>query len=292
MLKPYRTRVRATYDFLAAVLEEVNRRPRALLSAVAETESLAAEGLPGDPFVLRTADGDSSEPFAYKGYRAARAWSDIAGAPVARFTKTPWDTSLSYFRYSVPKLVIARPLGYIIPAAWRDVAETVALHGIRVDTLRAAWEESVEVYSLAATFAAATNEGHHAATVTRADLHREKRRYGAGDLYVPLDQPLARVAIGLLEPQAGDALVAWNRFDAIFEQKEYVEAYVMEPIARRMLAEDPALRAAFDAALADTSFAHSPTKRLDWFYQRSPWRDRALGIYPIVRVVEEAPPVR
>jgi hypothetical protein len=292
MLKPYGERVLASYDFLAAILEEVGRRPAALIGAVAQAARMSAEGRPGDPFVLRVADGDSSEPFAYKGYRQTRRWSPIAGAPVASFTKTPWDTLLPYFRFSEAKTIITRPAGYLIPAAWRGAAGHAALHGVRVDTLRAVWEDTVEVYTLSAAFAAAPYEGHHEVTVTRAELHRERRRYGPGDLYIPLDQPLARVVMGLLEPQARDALLAWNWFDAIFEQKEFAEAYVMEPIARRMLEEDPALRKEFEAALVDTAFAHYPAKRLNWFFERSPWRDRAQGVYPIVRVMGAAPPVR
>lgn len=48
-------------------------------------------------------------------------------------------------------------------------------------------------------------------------------------------------------------------FNAAFEQKEYMEAYVIEEAARAMLAADPSLQAAFDAALAaDPELAKSP----------------------------------
>ena len=69
----------------------------------------------------------------------------------------------------------------------------------------------------------------------------------------------------------------WGFFDAVFEQKEYAEAYVLEKLAREMLDKDPALRAEFTKALADPAFAASATRRLDFFYRRSPWWDQRIG---------------
>ncbi len=61
-------------------------------------------------------------------------------------------------------------------------------------------------------------------------------------------QPLARLVLALLEPQAPDSFAAWGFFNACFEQKEQIEPYVAEKIAREMLAADPALRAEFARA--------------------------------------------
>jgi hypothetical protein len=36
---------------------------------------------------------------------------------------------------------------------------------------------------------------------------------------------------------------------------------------------------------ADSAFARSPRARLDWVYDRSPWRDRSLNEYPVARVI-------
>src|SRR5258708_9709644 len=45
----------------------------------------------------------------------------------------------------------------------------------------------------------------------------------------------------LLEAQAPDGLAFWNAFDTVLEAKEYGEDYVIEPLARRMLDEQPDL---------------------------------------------------
>lgn len=114
---------------------------------------------------------------------------------------------------------------------------------------------------------------------------REKIAYPAGSAVVPLDQRAAKVAIHLLEPQGPDSFVAWGFFDAIFEQKEFGEDYVVEKLAREMLAKDPRLAAEFEAKLAaDPKFARSPEARLAFFYDRSPWRDPKMGLYPVGRL--------
>ena len=97
----------------------------------------------------------------------------------------------------------------------------------------------------------------------------------------------------LLEPTAPDSLVSWGYFHAAFEQKEYMEDYVAEEEARKMLAQDPKLRASFDAELArDPALARDPRRRLRFFYRRHPAWDERLNLYPILRLEAAARPRR
>jgi hypothetical protein len=115
---------------------------------------------------------------------------------------------------------------------------------------------------------------------------RERREFPSGSVIVPLSQVVAKVAINLLEPQAPDSLVRWGFFNAIFEQKEYAENYVTEKLAREMLKHDAELRDEFEQKLAkDPSFAASPERRLQFFYQRSPYWDPLMNLYPVGRII-------
>lgn len=88
----------------------------------------------------------------------------------------------------------------------------------------------------------------------------------------------------IFEPQAPDSLVSWGYFNANFERKEYMEAYVAEQVAREMMAHDPAIKAEFEKKLAaDPAFAQSPEKRLEFFARKhASWDDR-YGVYPVYR---------
>src|SRR5207302_2239646 len=70
---------------------------------------------------------------------------------------------------------------------------------------------------------------------------RETPGIAAGARFVPIAQPAARLVMHLLEPQAPDSFAAWGFFNACFEQKEHLEPYVAEQIARDLLAKQPQL---------------------------------------------------
>ena len=60
--------------------------------------------------------------------------------------------------------------------------------------------------------------------------------------------------------------------------------HAAEEEARRMLAEDPALKAEFERRLRDDpEFAKSPGARLDFFYRRHPAWDPGTNRYPVLR---------
>ncbi len=93
------------------------------------------------------------------------------------------------------------------------------------------------------------------------------------------------MALNLLEPEAPDSFAHWGFFNAIFEEKEYGEPYVLEALAREMLAQDPALKQEFEALLAtDAEFAASPYERLRFFHKRSPYWDPQMNLYPVGRI--------
>jgi hypothetical protein len=93
------------------------------------------------------------------------------------------------------------------------------------------------------------------------------------------------VLLNLLEPEAPDSLVRWGFFNAIFEEKEYGEPYVLEALAREMMANDPVLKQEFEELLAtDEEFAASPSARLRFFHKRSPYWDPRMSLYPVGRI--------
>jgi len=296
MLKPYETRVRATYDLMVALLEEINARPEALLGAVADAEAEAvARGRQSDParreVALRTRTTDRNVPFAFKGVVTRSDSSDITGSFVPRYGTEPQDATIPLYRETEIALAVRQPVGYLIPREWTSCRDRLEIHGVRFRRFIKAWSDSVEVQRIAAWSDSARGfEGHRPIEVRRVALERRLRSYRPGDLWVPLDQRSAMVAVQLFEAQAPDGLMYWNAFDTVFQQKEYAEDYVMEPIARKMLKDDPALAREFLAKLSsDSAFAKSPEQRVNFFFLRSPWADPGQNLHPVARA-SRAPP--
>jgi hypothetical protein len=113
---------------------------------------------------------------------------------------------------------------------------------------------------------------------------RERRPIPAGSLFVPIAQPRSHLLMALLEPLGPDSLASWGFFNIFFEQKEYMEPYVAEAVAREMMEQDPALKETFELRLReDPDFANSSTARLDFFYRRHSSWDERLNLYPVYR---------
>jgi hypothetical protein len=292
MLKPYDVRVKATYDWLVALLTEVHDRPRALLAAVAESEKeiVALGAATGRELPLAGVLADSAGVFHFRGYAWHRQPSDILGAPVIRWTSAVWDSVIPWYHAVRPDHVIRVPAGYVVPAEWTIVRDRLQVHGIRFRTLARAWTDSVEVQRVANWSAGDLFEGHRPVTVQRVATERRLHTFRPGDLWVPLDQPGGLIAMELLDAGAPEGLLYWNAFDTVLSPKEYAETYVMEPVGRAMLMADPKLATEFHAKVAsDTAFAHSPFARSDWLYRHSRWADPDQDLSPIARALRRPP---
>lgn len=286
--KPYPVRVRMTRNLIVDVLEQVATHG-ADWRAQADAADAAAAALGGQPVALEYAPGDAVRSIAFRGYEYTRTPSEISGALMTRYDDTRPQV------WTVPMRDDMRPSfspvaprgGYVVPAAFAAmVAERLDVHGIDyVRIAEAKPRTALQVFRASkATLSAMSLESHQTMALEGA-WSNETRDVGAGALFVPIAQPKARLVMTLLEPQAKDSLAWWGLFNQAFEQKEYMEAYVAEDVAREQLAAEPALREAFAKRLdADPAFAADPEARLDFFYRRHPAYDERFNLYPVMRV--------
>ncbi|MEG9435717.1 M14 family metallopeptidase [Edaphobacter sp. HDX4] len=301
MLKDYQTRVTGNYEILAGLMELVNRDADKLiaLNATADTEAeaMGSHPLSNVKYPLTLAWGGETTPFLFRGYRYTRELSGVSGVMWVRYTHEPWNVSLP--AQTGYKIVAETrpPAAYLIPAQWTGVIDSLAAHQIEMTRTTAPWAGVVETYRCAGMeWQEPPFEGRHPTFNGEAQhdpgkfgncvLVREPMSFPAGSALVRLNQRLSRVVIEWLEPAAPDSALQWGFFDSIFEQKEYGEAYVLEDLAREMMAKDPKLTAEFERKVSsDPVFAASPYARLEFFYERSPWyAANRVGLYPVGRL--------
>jgi hypothetical protein len=290
-LKPYGQRVWAAYAFVRRTLEELNRYPDALREAVrlADEQSVQRRGAYGNTgeVVLEAANTDVSEPVTYRAVDFAFRQSEITGAEIVEYSDRPMNVeSRLYDRTRIAKAVVP-PAAYVVPPQWTEIIDRLSWHGIEYFRLERAEQLEVDSYRFEeVTFPAGPYEGRLTPRFTVAPVH-EARTFAAGSVVLPLNQKRAKLIVHLLEPEAPDSLVSWGFLNAIFERKEYAADYILEPIARRMLAEDPALKHEFEERLrTDAEFANNPGARLEFFYRRSPYWDQQHNVYPIGRLMD------
>jgi hypothetical protein len=285
--KDYPTRVRITRNAIVALLDLVATHGAQWLHTAHDADDRARK-LAGTQVPLDWKAGDKAHTIDFQGYAYTRTPSGISGALMTRYDDSKPETWHLPLRDDVqPDHVATAPgAGYLVPAAhaaW--VGAKLRQHGIRFDTLHKPMTAArVEAFRAdTADFAAGSFEGHQRLTVT-GSWKPEAQDLGIGALFVPIAQPKARLVMALLEPQAPDSLLGWGEFNNAFEQKEYMEDYVAEDVARDMLANDPALKAAFERRLeTDTAFAKDPQARLDFFRRRHASFDQRFRLYPVLR---------
>jgi hypothetical protein len=285
-IKPYHQRVRANERFLLELLAETGRQSRSLLEARDESRVSERAAPQGQTVVLGSeTDFTRPEMVDFPGFEWRSERSPISGRLVVRYDPSkPVTTKLPVFSHALPTATATRPAAYVVPAGWPAVEERLAAHGIPFRKLERTVVAEVETFRAKdPTFSAAPWQGRirvQAAISSR----KEKRTLPAGSLYVPLDHTLATLAMHLLEPSAPDSLFQWGAFSTIFEQKEYIDSRVLDPIAEEMLARDPLLRRSWEEKLKDPAFASSREKRVRFFYERTPYWDETLGLVPVYRL--------
>ena len=290
-LKPYRQRVLGTYVFLDHVLQVLAAHGDPLRAAVAEDRALRPDTLPmayAVPQVEDPAAAPAPDSMQLLGIASRLRTSPVTGGEYIEWLGTPVTESIAYLKETVPVKRVARPAGYYVPVYCAEIIDRLAAHGIRLDTLAAARTEEVELYRITdPVFGGGTGSPfeEHVMVSGTPVVETRTESFPAGSVYVTTDQPLGDLAMALLEPASDDSFLSWGFLLNIFQRTEYIEGYVLEPLAQRMLAEDPALRAAFEEKKRDDpAFAENPRAMMTWFYARTPYYDARYQLYPVGRV--------
>lgn len=290
--RTYKERSESTYHTLQAVFEEARAKARTWRQ-VADDVARADAALRGTKLALVWKNGPNKREIEFRGYAFEKKISELSGGTWLVYDeKTPQIWKVPLFHELIPAFTVDVPAGgYIIDGGFaRQVAALLDLHGLAYRRFETEPTLKVDAYRATKVTYQPPFEGRTRVTLEGA-WAPETRTLEHGAIFVPIDQPHARVVLHLLEPALPDSLAQWGHFNAAFEQKEYMEPYVVEEQAREMLAKDPALRARFDAAVAaDPELAKSPAKRLHWFYKRHPAWDERVNLLPIYRTAQTVLP--
>lgn len=289
MIKDYRSRVIGTYDFLRAALIEVNNDPDRLIRIGREADLRTTDAArvynPSNLYPLDFELTEQTTPFELKAFEYETEQSEVSGDLRVIYGREPLDLTIPMYDTFRITAAVAPPLYYIVPVQWTSVIEVLHAHGIRFRSL--AEPASIEVESYRFTNVRWPYEPFEGRHMPQFEVERttETREFPAGSIVIPVAQPLGKLVLNLLEPEAPDSFAKWGFFNAIFEEKEYAEHYVLETLAREMMQNDPELKREFEALLAsDPDFAASPAARLRFFYKRSPYWDPQMSLYPVGRV--------
>jgi hypothetical protein len=114
---------------------------------------------------------------------------------------------------------LAMPKGWLIPKTLIDSPRLAAAldrlrwHGIKIQEFANPQQLAVERFSISEiTKAPRPFQGHQEARL-KGTFDRAQLTVDAGSYFIPANQPLARLAFYLIEPESDDGLVTWNVID-------------------------------------------------------------------------------
>jgi Zinc carboxypeptidase len=289
-LKPFSNRVYSTKAMVEATLEFINQNYKELkdLNRKADRESVKKYADGKTSFPIKFEGTDEYEMMNFKGIEYLKEESKITGSSIKRYTGKPIDIQIPVYNKVKITNRVKLPFAYLIPKEFKEEVRILKLHGIKAETLTEEKSIKVEKYHfIDFKFAEKPYEGRQGVQV-KCETINDTMVFPAGTYIIKTKQRGIRVIANLLEPQASDSFLSWGFFNAFFERKEYAEDFVMEPIAKKMIEENPNLKKEFEAKLNnDENFRNNPLERLDYFYKKSVYFDRRENIYPIFRLMDK-----
>jgi hypothetical protein len=303
-LKPFRQRVLGTYVLLESTLKLLATEGASLKKITATDQSKRPATVPmqwkvpqlqnaasfeTQSNVQAAANPITPDSMQLLGIVPKLVRSTVTNTDFVEWTGVPITTTIASYKASEPIDFITRPKAYWIPAFKNEIIERLKMHGLKMEIIKEPREVKVEMYRIQdakfqdASGKAVPFEGHVQVT-GKTTIEIRQQLFSAGSAIISTDQPLGELAMLLLEPQSMDSYLQWGFFNEIFQRTEYIEAYVIEPMAKKMLEDDAALRKEFEEKkAADKVFANDPYAILTWFYSKTKFYDERYLLYPVGR---------
>jgi len=287
-LKPFMNRVFSTKSMMLHSLEFINRNSKEIkrINKKADENSVLEFFKKKNKIPVHFILTEKYEMMRFKGLKSYQEESPITGALITRFTNSKTEFDIPIFNKSIIGASLKLPLAYSIPEQFTNIIEILNCHRVAYFQLEEEAKVQIEKYRFTkAEFWKRPYEGRQLVDVehktTTEEVLLPKKIF-----IVPTNQRTIRIIANLFEPRSPDSFVSWGFFNAFFERKEYAEAFVMEPYAKKMLEDNAKLRSEFFHLLkVDEKFRLNPNERLDFFYRHSPFYDNGEMIYPIFRII-------
>lgn len=215
----FKTRIDATEKFIEEILKFAVKNRRKIINLIKEADELSISNkIDSLGIKFQVKEFDKMEKIY--GYRVVEYVDTLTGEKKRKVSE-----KLEIFEtknFGEFKIVEKRsvPLAYVFRTEFKNVAEKLVEHGIRVEQVKGKFKTIAEVFIID--------------SVNRSERkfqnHNEVRLFGRYEdreievdscyYYVSTRQPKLNLIFYLLEPESDDGLVNWNFFDNFLERED------------------------------------------------------------------------
>lgn len=285
MLKPYKDRVKTTYEFMVTAINYTDANWEKIKQLRKDNlESFKA----GKQYPLHWAiDSTKVSYMDFKGFEGGFKPSAISGKDRLFYDRSkPFTKKIPFYGNYKPTKFVTIPKYYVVPQSQWQIIELLKLNHIEMTQITKNETIEIEIYKID-KYQTSKNayEGHYGHYNTSVTKSIEKMEFTAGDYKISTNQLGVKYLLETLEPEAVDSYFNWNFFDTILQQKEGYSSYVFEDLAKQILDENPTLKEEFETKKqADKAFAENGGDQLYWVYKHSKYFEKAYMQYPVYRV--------
>ncbi|HZK08516.1 MAG TPA: M14 family zinc carboxypeptidase [Bacteroidales bacterium] len=285
--KDFDDRVRSVYDFLGVLTGFTASHS----STIRELRAEAAETITNQKeFTVQwSLDTSQRQMIRFRGYEDETGISPVTGLPRRGYNRQkPYDTLIPFYDHYVSALTVEAPEFYIVPSAWEEVTERLALNRVKMCRLAKDTALVAEYYKIinVASWPQQYN-WHRYHSKVQLEKVRDTLMFYAGDYVIKMNQPANKYIVEMLEPEAEDSFFRWNFFDPCLESREYFSSYGFEENAMKYLDTNPDFKKQFEEAVKnDPALAASHRAQMGYIYENTEWADNRVNRYPVVRLNE------
>ena len=226
MLKPYKDRVRATYEYMLSSINYTEKNAKEIQQNRMES---FADYQPKMKYPIQwKVDSMKFKMIDFKGFEAGKKTSEVSGKPRLFYDRTkPFTRKVKFFNEYIATKEIVIPSYYVIPKSENKVVEYLKRNNIKMKEIQQDSTIFVQEYRVS-DFKTVKNpyEGHYLHYDTKLKSDSKNLKFRKGDFLVSTKQFGVKYLLETLEPEATDSFFNWNFFDAILGQKEYFSDYV------------------------------------------------------------------
>ena len=285
MLKPYKQRVKSTYDLMISFIEEAHLHASEIIQKRKEANE---KGLIKKQISLKWLPQQTKfKEIIFKGYEKDSSLSEATGLQKYFFNHNkPFTRKIKFYNHFQAVENIELPTAYIIPYGWQDVIERLKINGVKLEQLKKDSLINVTAYHIESYKSSARPyEKHHKNYEVKTSSSSIYLKFLKGDYIIKMNQSANRYLAEMLEPNGDDSFFAWNFFDGILQQKEGYSDYRWEDIAAEVLKKDSLLREKLEnKKKTDSAFAIDASQILDFIYKNSPYYEKVHMRYPVFRI--------
>lgn len=209
--QPFELRVSATLDFVKLVLDNLSRDSKKVIDLCRKAD---ARMVSLSQSVAMSAELGIRFELDQRGKEKIPLEKPNPNDPVGRGKPPKYFETIEmpvFDRFKANRTA-KFPAGYVVPAAYREVAELAARHGATVERLTADWISGGDFFTIKeAVLAPQAFQGHRMLRL-EGEFLSSKAKFPKGDFLIRTGQPTGLLLFHLLEPESLDGVAAWGLF--------------------------------------------------------------------------------